>query len=413
MMRFLHLFIAMRFKQGRRRGSLVSLISFISTFSVALGMIVLIVGLSAMNGFERELRARILAVIPHAEFSSPSGRLVRWHFVKHSLEQMDHMQSVTPYISFTGLLENKQQLSAVLVKGVSASDEEKSSSLPNYIKGDGWQHFKNSRNGILIGAGLAKRLRVKEGEFVTLLIPAKAQQHLKSPGRVRLKVVGVINLSGNLGNKFALIPIKAAQEYTAMGDSVTGVAVQVDDPFHAYNYASAAAQHLAIPLNLSSWEFEYGYMYRDIQMIRSIMYLSMILVIAISCFSIISTLIIAVKDKQKDIAILKTLGASDWHITRIFLCYGGLTGLIGSSIGTISGSLIALNLSKLFAFIETLVGHKFLDGNIYFIDFMPAELHLNEIVFVFMTTFVLSLFASYYPAKRACQIDPACRLHPN
>lgn len=409
-MYFVNFFIAWRLKHGRRRGSLVSLIAFISTFSVALGMIVLIVGLSAMNGFERELRLRILAVIPHAQFSGPSGKLTDWIQVQQALAKSKHVQSATPYVSFTGLLENKRQLSAVLVKGVSASAEEKHSTLFNYVSSGGWQYFKDNRNSIIIGAGLAARLRVRPGQSVSLLIPPQGQNHLKSPRRVRMRVAGILQLNGTLGNRFALISIKSAQDYAELGDSVTGIDIEVDDPFHAYQYASAAARNSPFPVTVNSWESEYGYMYRDIQMIRSIMYLSMILVITISCFSIISTLIIAVKDKQQDIAILKTLGASDRQIKRIFLCYGSLVGGGGSVLGALLGSIIAVNLSALFAFIEARIGHKFLDGNIYFIDFMPSELHLSDVAFVFVTTFVLSLLASYYPAKRACQVDPAARL---
>lgn len=414
MMRFLSLFIGLRFKQGRRRARLVSLISFISTFSIALGMIVLIVGLSAMNGFERELRQRILSVIPHAEFSVVNGAMSDWKRVAEILENEPHILSAAPYVSFTGLLENGSKLNAVFVKGVDVNKEKKISTLLKYVPKNEWRRFEQSSDTILIGKGLAERLGVKAGEWLTLLIPEKEQNHqLKSPKRVRIQVAGILALSGTLGNKFAFIHLTAAQKYTHMSDSVTGVAVNVDNPLNAYLYANQAAEKSVLPLHVNSWEYDSGYMYRDIQMIRSIMYLAMILVIGISCFSIVSTLIIAVKDKQSDIAILKTLGASDRLIRGIFLSYGGIAGLIGSGIGALSGMLIALNLSPIMAFIETLLGHKFLDGNIYFIDFMPSELRMGDVAVVFITTLLLSLVASYYPARRACRVDPAKILSHN
>lgn len=413
MSRYLDWFISFRFKQGRH-GRLVSLISFISTLSIALGVIVIIVGLSAMNGFERELRQRILSVIPHAEFYSRTGKLTDWQGIANQLLQDKHVLSADPYVSFTGLLENGTTIKPIVVKGIENSKPYPATSLFNFVEGDGLEQFTHDPHSIIIGKGLADQLNVKKGQSITLIIPEINEQHqLKTPKRITVKVAGILTLSGNLGFKFALIHLKAAQSYRHLGDSVTGLMITVDEVFSANSLAINALKSVPIQLQLNSWEYEYGYMYRDIQMIRSIMYLAMLLVIGIACFNIVSTLVITVKDKQADIAILKTLGGTNQLIRNVFLYYGLITGLVGGSIGVIIGSILAVNLSVIVVFFETLMGHHFLDSQIYFIDFIPSALHASDVLAVFVTTLILSLLASYYPAKRACRIDPAVILSNN
>ncbi|WVD63081.1 lipoprotein-releasing ABC transporter permease subunit LolE [Utexia brackfieldae] len=400
--------VAWRFRKGRKRSGMLSLVSIISTLSIALGIIALLVGLSAMNGFERQLRERVLAVVPHAEVSSAFGLLNNWPQLASELQKNSQIVATAPYISFTGLIENGAKLGAVLVKGVDPVLEEKISALPHYVNNDGWHHFTQGASQIILGKGLAEQLNVKQGDWVTLLIPDFTQtDQLKPPKRVRVQIAGILELSGTLGYKFALISLKDAQNYHQTGDSVTGLSVGVKDILNAKQIMNNAVKNLSFPVKVSNWEDKYGYMYRDIQMIRSIMYLAMILVIGVSCFNIISTLIIAVKDKTADIAILKTLGADNRFIRRIFLWYGVISGFMGSIVGIIFGVLIALNLSSIVGVIESLIGHKFLNSHIYFIDFLPSELHITDVVIVFATAMILSLLASYYPASRAFKIEPA------
>lgn len=408
-MNSLAFFIGWRFKQGRKRRGMVSLVSIISTLSIALGIIALIVGLSAMNGFEHELRSRVLAVIPHGKIASPFGEMQDWSNIAHDLEQQPNITAVSPYINFTGLIENGKTLKAVSINGVIPELEQQTSALPQYVLDDGWQRFSQHSDQMIIGVGLAKELGAKQGDWVTLLVPNSTE--LKQPKRIRMQIAGLTQLSGKLGYNFVLIPLTAAQNYTNMGKSVTGLAVNVTDVMNANHVVINAARQLHLPLSIMTWENEYGYMYRDIQMIRSIMYLAMILVIGVSCFNIVSTLIIAVKDKNTDIAILKTLGADNRLIRQIFIWYGLMSGVIGSLVGVTIGILIALNLSDIVSIIESLIGHKVLDGHIYFIDFLPSQLHINDIILVFCTAIILSLIASYYPAKRACGIDPAKALN--
>ena len=327
---------ALRFSRGRKRGGMVSLISVISTIGIALGVAVLIVGLSAMNGFERELKNRILAVVPHGELEPVNQPFSGWPSILQRVEKVPGIVAAAPYINFTGLMENGAQLRAVEVKGVDPQQESRLSALPQYVQGDAWANFKAGEQQVILGKGVADALGVKQGAYVTVMIPnSDPEMKLLQPKRIRLHVTGILQLSG------------------------------------------------------------------------AIMYLAMVLVIGVACFNIVSTLVMAVKDKSADIAVLRTLGAKDGFIRAIFIWYGLLAGLLGSLSGVVIGVIASLQLTNIIRGIEKLVGHSFLSGDIYFIDFLPSELHWLDVLIVLATAIVLSLLASWYPARRASRIDPA------
>lgn len=404
----LSLLIGLRFSRGRRRGGMVSLISVISTLGIALGVAVLIVGLSAMNGFERELKNRILAVVPHGEIAVVNQPFSGWPQTLQRIEKVPGIVAAAPYINFTGLIENATQLRAVQVKGVDPEAEQRLSALPSFVLDNAWNNFKAGQQQIILGKGLADALGVKQGSWLTVMIPnSDPEMKLLQPKRIRLQVAGVFQLSGQLDHSLALVPLADAQQYLDMGDSVTGIAIKVDDVYNANKLVRNAGEVTNAYVYISSWIGTYGYMYRDIQMIRTIMYLAMILVIGVASFNIVSTLVMAVKDKSSDIAVLRTLGAKDGLVRAIFIWYGLLAGLIGSVSGAVVGVIVSLQLTNIIRGLETLIGHQFLSGDIYFIDFLPSELHWFDVACVLATALVLSLIASWYPARRASRIDPA------
>ncbi|OVZ91223.1 lipoprotein-releasing system transmembrane subunit LolE [Yersinia frederiksenii] len=404
----LSLLIGLRFSRGRRRGGMVSLISVISTLGIALGVAVLIVGLSAMNGFERELKNRILAVVPHGEIAVVNQPFSGWPETLQRIEKVPGIVAAAPYINFTGLIENATQLRAVSVKGVDPEAEQHLSALPSFVLGNAWANFKAGQQQIILGKGLADALGVKQGSWLTVMIPnSDPEMKLLQPKRIRLQVAGIFELSGQLDHSLALVPLADAQQYLEMGDSVTGIAIKVDDVYNANKLVRSAGEVTNVYVYISSWIGTYGYMYRDIQMIRTIMYLAMVLVIGVASFNIVSTLVMAVKDKSSDIAVLRTLGAKDGLIRAIFIWYGLLAGLIGSVSGAVVGVIVSLQLTNIIRGLETLIGHQFLSGDIYFIDFLPSELHWFDVACVLATALVLSLIASWYPARRASRIDPA------
>lgn len=405
----LSLLIGRRFSRGRRRGGMVSLISAISTTGIALGVAVLIVGLSAMNGFERELNNRILAVVPHGEIEPVNQPFSDWNGVLQRVEKVKGIVAAAPYINFTALVESGVNLRAIQVKGVDPAQEAHLSALPTFVQNNAWAGFHAGAQQIVLGKGVADALKVTQGDWISIMIPDNADdgKKLLQPKRVRLQIAGILQLSGQLDHSFAMVPMPDAQRYLDMGDSVTGIAMKVDDVFNANKLVRDAGEVTNTYVYIKSWIGTYGYMYRDIQMIRTIMYLAMVLVIGVACFNIVSTLVMAVKDKSSDIAVLRTLGAKDRLIRAIFIWYGLLAGLLGSVIGAVIGVLVSLWFTDIIHIIETLTGHHFLSGDIYFIDFLPSELHWLDVVYVLVTALLLSLLASWYPARRASNLSPA------
>ena len=405
-------FISWRYQRGKQKNRLVSLISLFSSVGIALGVAVLIIGLSAMNGFERELNQRVLSVVPHAELYSYNGNenvpIQAGERLEKLVSENPNVNAVSPFVSFTGLIENGSQLKIAQVRGVDPKKQDQVSQLSHYIPAEQWQAF-HQEGGLILGAGIAKDLSVEAGDEVTLLLPQPTEDgKLAQPLRFSLPVTGILKLEGQLDHSYALLPLTKAQELLEYSpQEISGVELSLKAPFAVNQLALPELNAFKQPLYLNTWIDKFGYMYNDIQLIRAVMYIAMVLVIGVACFNIISTLIMAVKDKQGDIAIMRTLGANNRFIKQIFLWYGLISGMKGAVIGLILGVLLALNLTAIIKSLEQFFGVKLLSDGIYFIDFLPSELHWQDIVYVLLATLVLSLCASLYPASRAAKLSPA------
>ena len=405
-------FISWRYQRGKQKNPLVALIAKFSAIGIALGVAVLIVGLSAMNGFERELNQRILAVVPHAEIlSAPNAMdptIHHWQNLETRLQQNAQIKGISPFVSFTALVENGSKLKVVQVKGVEKQAEDRVSSLGNFVQEQGWDKF-GKEGGLVLGSGIARELDVKAGDWVTLLISQQnGDEQLAQPTRERVQVTAILRLDGQLDYSYALLPLAQAQEFlTYKPDQITGVELKLDDPFSVKNLDLSMLNDYPQMLYIQNWIGKFGYMYRDIQLIRTVMYIAMVLVIGVACFNIVSTLIMAVKDKQGDIAIMRTLGANNAFIKRIFIWYGLQAGMKGCLIGIVLGIILALNLTIFIQGIEWVIGKKLLSGDVYFVDFLPSELHWLDVLMVLVAALALSLIASLYPASRAAKLQPA------
>ena len=405
-------FISWRYQRSKHKNRLVSLISFFSSMGIALGVAVLIIGLSAMNGFERELNQRILAVVPHAEISSASGQsnapIDHWQHLAAKLKQNPQIIGVSPFVSFTALVENGAKLKVVQIKGVETALQDQVSSLGHFVLNQGWQNFAQN-GGLVLGSGMARELDVQEGDWVSLLISQqKGTENLTQPLRERIQVTGILRLDGQLDHSYALMPLAQAQQLMDyQTEQVSGVELKTADPFNIQTLDYSMLQDYPQMLYLQNWISKFGYMYRDIQLIRTVMYIAMVLVIGVACFNIVSTLIMAVKDKAGDIAIMRTLGANNGFIKRIFIWYGLQAGMKGCLIGIVLGVILALNLTALIQGLEGIIGRKLLSDGIYFVDFLPTELHWQDVLLVLLSALILSLFASLYPANRAAKLEPA------
>lgn len=401
--------IGRRFSRAKQRNKLVSFISVSSTIGITVGVAVIIIGLSAMNGFERELEDRVLSVIPHGEFEGVKDGIENWQEVASIAELHQKVTAAAPYVRFTALAEKGQNIKAIEVRGIRPELESTVSNLHHYIQDDEWRTFRPGENQVILGKGIADNLSLNVGDFVTLLIPESSNtiNKVQAPRRIRLKVSGLLSLGGQIDHSLALLPLEDAQKYSRLGSRVSGIAIRTNDVFNAPSIVRELGRELPVYVYLKSWKQKYGFLYRDIQLVRTIMYLVMVLVIGVACFNIVSTLMMAVKDRAGEIAILRTMGATDGLIKRIFIWLGVLSGVLGSIVGTILGVTIASNLTSLIQLLEIMLDHQFLSGDIYFVDFLPSQVNVTDVLVVSATAIILSLLATWYPARKASQMNPA------
>nr|WP_274615342.1 lipoprotein-releasing ABC transporter permease subunit LolE [Vibrio fluvialis] len=404
----LSLFIGGRFSRAKQRNKMVSFISLSSTIGIAVGVAVIIIGLSAMNGFERELQNRVLSVIPHGEFEGVRGPIQNWQSMVKQATKNPQVLAAAPYVKFTALAEKGTQLKAIEVRGVDPDMEQAVSRLPQFVTNNAWSTFVPGEQQVILGKGVADQLGAKVGDYVTLMIPtADGSSRVQAPRRIRVQISGLLALNGQIDHSMALLPLADAQQYARLDQGVSGVSIKVADVLSANQIVRSVGNTLNEYVYLRSWQQKFGFLYRDIQMVRTIMYLVMVLVIGVASFNIVSTLMMAVKDRAGEIAILRTMGATDGLVKRIFVWQGVFSGVLGSIVGSVFGVVIAFNLTPLVKGLETLIGHHFLSGDIYFVDFLPSQVESGDVLLVSGTAIVLSLLATWYPAARASKLNPA------
>jgi len=410
MFRPLSLFIGLRYSRAKHKNKFVSFISIASILGISLGVMVLIVGLSAMNGFEKALRDQLLSVIPHAELEVVNGSFKDIDASLAIVESNPHVIGASPYISLSGLLQKDTQMKALHIRAVSPATENMVTDIGKYIKQGGWELLSSGENQIILGKSVVDQLGLTIGQPLKLLLPQPSYTNkLKPPRVIVLTLVGIFEMGGQVDGSLGFIHIEDAKQILDLS-SPNAIAFKVDDILDAQRISREVGYSLSDYMYIKSWITSQGYLYQDIQMVKSLMYVILLLVVAVACFNIVSTLVMAVNEKRGDIAILKTMGASTWSLRFIFIVQGAFNGFVGSVIGAIAGSYIALNLTAIIKNLEAVIGHKILSGDIYFIDFLPSELNIEQVFAVSVLAFIMSVLATLYPAWRASKIQPAQEL---
>ncbi len=429
----LSVFLALRYVRSRHGHGFSTFISASSTIGIALGTMVLILALSTMNGFERELAHKLLSIVPHAELMSVDKPLSNWPSSVKQVQNNPQVIGAAPVITLAGMMQHKTQLKALEIRGVDTHLESLVSDIENYIVAGSWHALSDKRNtksntkyltsepeedGIIIGAGIAKKLSVKLGDKVQILLPSNNNTVSANNGARRgvfsapltrhVTIVGIFKFGGTIDETLAYISLAQAAEIKGyQAGQAQGVRLKLDDVFSAPSVARTIAFNFNHYVYILDWTRTQGHLFNDIQMVRMVMFIVLILVIAVASFNIVSTIIMAVNDKKSDIAILKTMGASSKLIMLTFIYQGLVNGILGSAIGSVVGVFLALNLSDIVAFMENLFTLKLLSADVYFIDHIPSQLNMSDVYITVLTALVMSLLATIYPAWRATKIEPA------
>jgi lipoprotein-releasing system permease protein len=401
---------------AKRKNHFTSFISITSIAGLALGVAVLIVVLSVMNGFGNALRNSILSVASHMQVTGANGNLANWQLVLEKSKTVPQVQAAAPYVMGQGMLSLGQYAQGTLVRGISPLEEEKVAELGAKMRVGHLEELRAGEFNIVLGADLARSLGAHLGDKVVLMTPnGSATPAGMVPRMKQFNLVGMFEMGMQQYDAgLALVNIEDAAKLYRMGDDVTGVRLKLDDPMSTVNVApqlSAALQEVAVAnmnnFYISDWRDENPNLFAAIKMEKRVMFIIMTLVVAVAAFNIVSTLIMAVTDKRADIAIMRTLGASPSSIMQIFVVQGALIGLIGTVLGVLLGVTIALNIDVIVPFIEHLFGVQFLDKNVYQISVVPSQLLWSDVSVITITAFLLSLLATLYPSWKASNINPA------
>lgn len=403
--------LALRFRKSKKRSGFTAFISSSSTIGIGLGCFVLIVLLSVMNGFERELKERLLVTIPHGELTSvnPNG-FENWEAERERLVKDTQVVQAHPFIKATALLQRGKRNKAVQLTAIDAN-------LANYHETlamqpeSAWNDFKADPNGVLLGKSVLKQLGLSVGDKVQVLLPKpNAELKLTAPASLWLTVSGEINIGGDLDSFLAFMHLDLAASTLDVTHGATGISFRYNDPFIAAYKTRELGYQLSQHVYISDWTRTHGHLYQDIQLVRTVVYIALTLVIAVASFNIVSSLVMSVREKQSEIAMLKTMGAKSRTIASVFVLQGVINGVIGTVLGAALGILAALNLSSIAGVVESLLGFKVLSGDIYFIDFLPSQLIWSDVWLTVVIALVLSVVATLYPAIKASKVAPAAVL---
>ena len=410
MLRPYELFIGLRYTRAKRRNHFISFISMVSVLGIALGVAALIIVLSVMNGFQKEIRARILGVTPHLQVTSDGGSIMDWKPVLTSVSRYPEVNAAAPYVNGQGMLSFNDSVQGIMVRGILPEAENSLTGLDAKMKSGSLSNLRADEFGIVLGIDLARSLGAQVDDKILLITP---QGQITPAGMLpRLKqfhVTGIFEIGMSpYDTSLALIHLNDAQKLFRMGDTVSGISAKLQDLDRAPEIAAELQKKLPEDdLYVTDWTRQNANYFRAVQMEKRMMFIILSLIVAVAAFNIVSTLVMVVTDKQSDIAILKTIGATPRSIMQIFMVQGIMIGLAGTLFGATFGSLISLNIGTIVPFIEHLFNVQFLAKDVYYINELPSDLHESDVFTVVYFSFLISLVATLYPSWRAAKTRPA------
>lgn len=406
------LLIGLRYTRAKRRNHFISFITLISVAGIALGMTTLIVVLSVMNGFHDEIRTRTLGIVSHIQISGANDGLDNWRALAEETARHPQVVASAPYIVAQGLLSFEGEVRGVAIRGVLAEHETQVTEIADHMKAGSLQGLRAGDFNIVLGADLARALHARLGDKVVLIAP----QGQVTPAGIlpRLKqftVAGIFEIGHfEYDANLALVHLEDAQKLYRMESEASGLRLKLRDLFMAPAVARELQRTIPVDAYVADWTRQNANLFRAIQIEKRMMFIVLILISTVAAFNIASTLVMAVTDKESDIAILRTLGASPGSILKIFIVQGALIGVLGTLLGVAGGVLLALNVDTVVSFIERLFGVQFLSKEVYYISELPSELQWPDVIVIAGVSFVLSLLATIYPSYRASRINPAAAL---
>jgi len=399
--------LAMRYLRARRQEGFISVIAGFSLLGIGLGVATLIIVMSVMNGFRGELMGRILGLNGHAAVYSPTGQIENFDSVAVLVASIPGIFSVTPQVEAQAMLTNQGAASGAVVRGIRPSDLKAKHLIAQNIVQGTLDRFQGG-DAVILGARLADRLRIKVGDRVTMISPTSTVTVMGSIPRMKAyEVVGLFNVGMfEYDNTFIYMPLEAAQTLFRMGDTVNALEIFTTDPDDIRRFRLPLLENLPSNLYPVDWQQQNSSFFNALQVERNVMFLILTLIIVVAAFNIISSLIMLVKDKGRDIAVLRTMGATRGMITRIFFMTGASVGVLGTVFGSTLGLLFCENIEAIRQGLQNLLGVKLFDPVIYFLSRMPAEVDPWEVGTVIAMALLLSFAATIYPAWRAARIDP-------
>ncbi len=408
MINFLPIAIGLRYARAKRSNHFISFISFSSIAGLALGVMVLITVLSVMNGFDRELRERILGMVPHATLWG-NPELEDWRSTAQLVESMPNVIGVAPSIQAQVMFQSGSSVHGAILNGINPVMEEKISIVDENMASGSLGALEDTSFGIVLGAQLARMLGVNIGDKVTAILP-KANVSIVgvAPVLKRFTLVGTFEVGAELDSSLAYINIKDAaklKRYSA--DTIEALRISFDDLFVAPAHIWDIARAVPGQNRVSDWTRTHGNLFQAIKMEKTMIGLLLLLIVAVAAFNIVSTLVMVVTDKRNDIAILRTMGLTSGQVMWIFIVQGIFIGMLGTLIGVALGVTLALNVSEIIAGVQTLLDVQFLSSDVYFINYLPSQLEWSDVELIVTSAFIMTVAATIYPAWRASKVEPA------